>query len=57
MSDESRREYAQMILSRGGGMITTGGHLGVFVSKAIHLAGCPNGWIFVDVETTTLRSH
>lgn len=54
MSDESRREYAQMILSRGGGMITTGGHLGVFVSKAIHLAGCPNGWIFVDVETTTL---
>jgi hypothetical protein len=54
MSDESRRAYAEMILSRGGGMITTGGNLGVFVSQAKNLAGCPNGWIFVDVDTTTL---
>jgi hypothetical protein len=54
MADDSRREYAQWILSRGGGMITTGGNLGIFVSEAIHSDKCPNGWMFFDVKTTTV---
>ncbi len=55
MADESRREYAQWILSQGGGMITTGGNLGIFVSEEKNLPRCPNGWIFLDIKTTNLE--
>jgi hypothetical protein len=51
---EDRREYASWIMSCGGGLITTGNHLGVFVSRQENLDRCPPGWVFVDVETTTL---
>ena len=52
--EEDRKAYATMILAKGGGMITTGQHLGVFVGQALNLHRCPPGWVFVDVETTTL---
>ncbi len=53
-AEQNRRAYAAWILSRGGGMITTGNHLGVFVSREENLVACPLGWVFVNVETTTL---
>lgn len=33
-------------------MMTTGNHLGVFVSSAENVSRCPVGWVFVDVATT-----
>lgn len=54
MNDESRRAYCASVMARGGGMITTGGHLGVFVSAAENVHRTPIGWTFVDVASATL---
>lgn len=51
----TRRDWAEMTLARGGGIMTYGGGLGVFVSKAENQSRTPKGWVFVDVEDTTLE--
>lgn len=50
MSDN--RAYAEWVIARGGGIITTGGHLGVFVSAKENHFRCPPGWVFVDIADT-----
>lgn len=50
-----RKEYIEWMLRRGGGMITTGNHLGVFVSDEKNLGRCPPGWVFVDVSSATVE--
>lgn len=47
--------HYQMILERGGGMITCGNHLGVMVSPQVNAKNCPPGWCFVDTETATVE--
>lgn len=49
---ESRRRYIEDILSRGGGMVTCGEHLGVMVGSVD--SRVPPGWVFVPVETATV---
>ena len=46
-------EYYQTIIDRGGGMISCGDHLGVYVGIA-ELA-CPPGWVFVNIEDATVE--
>lgn len=46
-------EYIQSILERGGGMITCGDHLGIFVSPSENIRACPPGWCFVPMEIAT----
>lgn len=43
--------YFESILVRGGGMITCGGHLGVYVGT--DMAATPRGWAFIDLATAT----
>ncbi len=43
--------FYQIIINRGGGIITLGEHLGVFVSD--NCVNTPPGWLFVDVKNLT----
>lgn len=45
--------YFQSIIDRGGGIVTCGEHLGVFIATADCAAKTPPGWAFVDVATAT----
>lgn len=48
-------DYFKWIIDRGGGIITCGEHLGVYVAEATpeNVARCPPGWIFVNVKEVT----
>lgn len=46
-----RHELWKSIQDRGGALISTTGGLGVFVSPERNMAGCPPGWVFVDLDT------
>ena len=46
-------EYYQTLIDRGGGMISCGDNLGVFIGIA-ELA-CPPGWIFINAEDATVE--
>ena len=52
--EASRRAWAEWTLGRGGGIMACGTGLGVFVAKAPDMSKCPIGWVFVDVETSTV---
>lgn len=45
--------YYQMIVDRGGGIITLGDFLGVFVSPIENARRTPAGWLFVPLEGLT----
>jgi hypothetical protein len=45
------QDICQRVLEDGGGMITCGGHLGVFVAEEKYITQTPPGWVFVDVST------
>jgi len=42
--------YVEMIKARGGGIVTCGEHLGVFISTPDNVKNCPVGWGFIDVN-------
>ena len=46
-------KYYQMIIDRGGGIITLGEHLGVFVSD--NPINTPPGWLFVNIKNLTVN--
>lgn len=46
-------DYTRMIIDRGGGIVTCGECLGVFVSHPDNIKQTPAGWTFVDVTTAT----
>lgn len=47
---DSQRSYYEMIIERGGGLITCGNSLGVMVAPAEAAVNCPAGWGFVPLE-------
>ncbi len=47
--------YLQMIISKGGGIITCGQHLGIFVSSVENIYNTPPGWCFVDIKDATIE--
>lgn len=38
------------VLLKGGWMLNTGGHLGLFVAPELYSANCPPGWVFCPLE-------
>ncbi len=45
--------YYQMIIDKGGGIITLGEHLGVFIGNDIKHT--PPGWLFIDINGLTVN--
>lgn len=41
----------QNIVSKGGGLIATGNHLGLMVGSKIE--NCPPGWVFLHIDDAT----
>lgn len=54
--DRDLARYYKGILRRGGGIITCGDHLAVYVSKGVNAKRCPAGWTFVDADTATIET-
>ena len=46
-------DYYQSLINRGGGMITCGDHLGVYVGTS--MSACPPGWVFIDTSIATVE--